>query len=514
VIPLLFAEVTLQAAAWWVWRSMGREPEGLKEAHRTVLCLGDSNTFGSGAGGEDKSYPAVLDQLLRTLETPDWHVINAGWPGQNSAEILHGAPSLLQKYRPHYVCVLAGINNRWNHALFDQPPPSLEDATVESERGWRWKLRILRVLQLLRSGSPSSELPPETDLRETRSTAAKRREKSRLGFLPSPMTLEVMLREIPALAKPALPPQDEEAPELDHEDPLRRQLERVEELIKLPDLHGAGKLLDSILPDLRRRNDLRIGSWSMRLILKLGRIEDVVAEGEFYRQIHGPNPKLADPMVRALRRLNRIPQAREWADFAVAFQPKGQESPRPYIIRSDVRRNQGDYEGHAWDAIRAYLLGWSEQEFHKTLRQCATNRPQALEHVMQEIEALKLEESAWQYLADSLHRLLGQAAGGSLQQATGKLQKDLQHLVALVRNSGATPVLLTYPNYDLPTEVSATLRAAAAQMNAALVDVTPSFRGPPKSELFSADLNHPNARGYRLIAQQVAQKLQSLEQRE
>jgi len=70
----------------------------------TVLILGDSLSYGTGAAkGED--YPTLLAQ--RT----GWDIINAGVPGDTSAEGLTRLPRLLEKYQPTLLMIELGGND-------------------------------------------------------------------------------------------------------------------------------------------------------------------------------------------------------------------------------------------------------------------------------------------------------------------------------------------------------------------------------------------------------------------
>jgi len=73
-------------------------------AGATVLALGDSLTFGTGAA-PDASYPAVLAGLT------GWQVVNAGVPGDTSAQALQRLPTLLHEHPSALVLVSIGGND-------------------------------------------------------------------------------------------------------------------------------------------------------------------------------------------------------------------------------------------------------------------------------------------------------------------------------------------------------------------------------------------------------------------
>lgn len=73
-------------------------------AGATVLALGDSLTWGTGATPET-SYPAVLASLSA------WRVINAGVPGDTSAQAAERTPGQLAEHQPALVLLCIGGND-------------------------------------------------------------------------------------------------------------------------------------------------------------------------------------------------------------------------------------------------------------------------------------------------------------------------------------------------------------------------------------------------------------------
>jgi acyl-CoA thioesterase-1 len=81
-----------------------------------VLALGDSLTFGTGATPET-AYPAVLAGLS------GWDVVNAGVPGDTSAQALARLPALLEQHKPALVLLSIGGND----LLRRQPEDALRE---------------------------------------------------------------------------------------------------------------------------------------------------------------------------------------------------------------------------------------------------------------------------------------------------------------------------------------------------------------------------------------------------
>ena len=86
---------------------------------RLVLCVGDANTYGLTAGGEDRTYPARLETELRRLSGDDrWVVYNAGLPGYTSHETLELLKLRLLRLQPEAVLFMGLRNDHEQVTIF------------------------------------------------------------------------------------------------------------------------------------------------------------------------------------------------------------------------------------------------------------------------------------------------------------------------------------------------------------------------------------------------------------
>ena len=91
---------------------------GDDEGSIVFLCIGDSMTYGLGAGGRENSYPMHLDRFWG-LKYPDvpFKVYNIGMSGYSTSNILHRLGRFFvetPEAKPDFALLLLGINNRWN----------------------------------------------------------------------------------------------------------------------------------------------------------------------------------------------------------------------------------------------------------------------------------------------------------------------------------------------------------------------------------------------------------------
>jgi tetratricopeptide (TPR) repeat protein len=138
VLFLVLIEISLRLAGFIHLSIQGyRNRLALKEKDTyRILCLGESTTF-----GYEDSYPSQLEKILNQ-ESPNikFKVINKGIPGATSETIVLQLPDNLDKYKPHIVLVMMGINDR--------------EITIPYKGAYYLKLRIfiknLRLYKLAR----------------------------------------------------------------------------------------------------------------------------------------------------------------------------------------------------------------------------------------------------------------------------------------------------------------------------------------------------------------------------
>ena len=158
--PLLTRRRTLLLAATGAVAALatacGRKPAKTQPIPpgATVLALGDSLTWGTGAGGQD-AYPAVLQELT------GWHVVNAGVPGNTAAQALERLPGLMAEHAPALVILCIGGNDFLQRQSAAATQASIR-RTVQAIQAARVPVLLVAVPQfslLAVAGGPLSDHP-------------------------------------------------------------------------------------------------------------------------------------------------------------------------------------------------------------------------------------------------------------------------------------------------------------------------------------------------------------------
>lgn len=145
---LIAIEVTLQVTGV-VYQQISRaqrvQPAMPPGQGITILCVGDSHTWGHGAGSPEAAYPAQLEQRFNAGTIDRVQVVNLGIPGQNSSQLVRRLEQQIATYHPAAILVLVGINNYWNFAELNVPNRSL----MTGLRSAAARLKLYKLMTLV-----------------------------------------------------------------------------------------------------------------------------------------------------------------------------------------------------------------------------------------------------------------------------------------------------------------------------------------------------------------------------
>ena len=130
-----------------------RSPTKSHDAAKTILCLGNSFTYGVGASPE-KSYPVQLQEFFDKAGPQKIQVVNAGQANINSSYQLNHLEEALNQYHPDVVILQTGEPNKWNHQGY------AEYLTGEEHHSWSFfnDTHIGKFIAYLRFGPHQKEL--------------------------------------------------------------------------------------------------------------------------------------------------------------------------------------------------------------------------------------------------------------------------------------------------------------------------------------------------------------------
>ncbi len=139
------------------------EQRSVEAPEHTILCLGDSHTYGVFYTPAE-AYPGQLQSQLDRRAPNHYRVVNLGVPGMNSSQIRSGLPGWFDEYGPDTIIVGSGLNNVWNTSSTGQSEDS--GFLVRAFRG----LRVYRFYRLLvaAAGDARSEALSFTERPELR----------------------------------------------------------------------------------------------------------------------------------------------------------------------------------------------------------------------------------------------------------------------------------------------------------------------------------------------------------
>ena len=133
LVALLAGEAFLQVASAIASRAGARgTPDSAAPDAITILCVGDSHTYGLPLPSE-QSYPAQLEARLSERHPGRvFQVVNLGIPGMNSGYLANRLERQMLQLRPQLVLVWVGVNNQWNVAESEDASGALRGLLLRS----------------------------------------------------------------------------------------------------------------------------------------------------------------------------------------------------------------------------------------------------------------------------------------------------------------------------------------------------------------------------------------------
>ncbi len=492
---LLLLEALLQAAAFYVWLRHKPGAVTIESDERVILCLGDSLTFGTGASGPDKSYPSQLEAILRAPGMDArWRVVNGGWSGHGSRDILSRLEGQLRSIRPEQVYLMVGLNDYWNRPAELVLPPTGSGSQADPD-SFPIRFRTGRLVQIIR-----------------------------LRWTPS-IRRAIEGRGTPAAGVPREP--------VDPGDP-RPDARGWEALDRGAFAEAAGWFQE----DLQHNPD---NAWSHHGLVccysRLSRQGEALAEVEWLRQnlARDQRATAAQPLFASLEAVGANREQFELAQRMVeldpgfseawfqlargAFEAGDVEAARTSLERALASSEESDRQTRRRDLFRAYhlihdsdppaslscliriLLDTGDPEPFR--REIEGNPEQATREILERaLSMLALTQEQEELVLETY----AQAPDDGRQESVLKtLESHLRQFVGRCRDHGARPVLLTYPVWH--GELRGVFAEIARENGAELVDLDPAFaralsrRG--REELFVPN-GHCSDAGYRIVADVVA----------
>lgn len=145
VATIVSAELFLQVGALLIRDRSGTTSQG----EITILCVGDSHTYGGGVEPA-KSYPGQLQSELDRVAPGRFKVLNRGIPGFNTTNVRKRLPDIVERHRPDMIWLWVGVNDSWNRSEVDELEQD-DGATAPRKSLFERLVDRSRLVKLLRA---------------------------------------------------------------------------------------------------------------------------------------------------------------------------------------------------------------------------------------------------------------------------------------------------------------------------------------------------------------------------
>ena len=154
VATVVLLEVALRIVGMIHFREVTARKGEVRGSDYTILCVGDSFTFGIGAS-EGGDYPRQLERLLNSkIGNRHFTVVNRGIGAHNTSQILNDFPAWVDEIKPDLVVILAGCANAWNYWGYRSYKRG--NSVLSRMQDQLYRIRIFKLIKLLQKRFPDT----------------------------------------------------------------------------------------------------------------------------------------------------------------------------------------------------------------------------------------------------------------------------------------------------------------------------------------------------------------------
>ncbi len=450
-ICLIVLEVSLRAVGFVYGRLSESGGKAGDADKKTVLCVGDSVTFGIGATRE-LSYPAQLQSLLDKSfsgSNEKYNVINRGWPGQNTARLLTRLERYLQEFKPDIVTILIGAQNQANFFGYRQYIRESQNKKSDFWLSLHDSLDAIRIYKLFRLLIRDME---NVQIVNSDRKYLQQTDLSTVDSIPGELTQEFVLygKKNDSIGKTV---QCQTALAHKIKGDYDKALSLIIEAAKNGEIEAECFYIAGTI--YRERNQYEMA--------RLWFLKGVASDPTFFGNYEG----IGD----SYRYQGRMKEAISWFKKGFEQARTGTLHKLCYVGINVAFEDSGDIEG----AI---------DFFNQEMKRRSNDDPY-------------LHNLARDYLVIFQKNRVD-------QDVYGWIKKDIAKIISLCRTYEAVPVLQNYPFEPLVNPLYKTIARVEGVL---FVDHQISFKGHVKNGVRSTDYfvadGHPNSTGYRLMAQNL-----------
>lgn len=421
-----------------------------------ILCIGDSHTFGLGAAYDD-SYPRQLEKMLNAGNfKKKFIVINGSVVASNSSQALKELRKNMEQYGPDVVIALVGVKNEnlddSNYWLFaDKKEVGIKRYYCKRVDYFLTKFRTYRLLKMLESDLKKKVAAYKTEsLGITKKNLAKKEAKnnktSELSSIEQSKEKECIDSGMAYLGQRK----------------FELAMQQAKNALELNPNNEFGHLILASVYRREQMYDLAKSEIAKAIEINPNISRAYSELGYIYYDESKIDPTLKEKDIAlAIKLFNK----------AIDVNPT---YVTPYLALGNIYFFE---QGRADLAIKVAK---------KVLEIDPTNDEGK--------RRLNI------YLQPSVN-----------DRATDKLfEYDLENIINLAMNKGTTVIILGYPHINVKDEIR---RKVAARYGIPFIDIYSIFndllKGHNRKDFFSADANHCNGNGYRIIAEEIYKVIKS-----